>query len=82
MPLPTRLRAAALALPFERPKLAVTAVFSGEGDFALRLDRAVERSRAVRIIEHQPQAEPARTEAVKRPEHPASELGPTLRRRV
>jgi hypothetical protein len=72
-PLHTRMRAAAMALPFERPKLAVTATING-GDFAERLDKAIERSRNSRngvVIEHQPAIE-----------HPASELGATLRRRV
>lgn len=46
LPLATRLRAAAQALPFEHPKLAVTAVF-GESDFAACLDGAVKRSAQV-----------------------------------
>ena len=37
-----RMRAAGLALPFERPKLAVTAVVS-EQDFATVLDRRLKR---------------------------------------
>ena len=45
-----RLRAAIEALPFEFPKLAVTAHI--DGDFGARLERAVEHSR--KVIEHHP----------------------------
>ena|SRR5215468_4891067 len=51
LPLLTRIRAATAALPHEHPKLAVTAVIN-EGDFAVQLDRAVERSR--KVIEAKP----------------------------
>ena len=54
LPLNTRLRAATAALPHEHPKLAVTAVVN-EGDFAVQLDRAVERSRSA-MIEAKPMA--------------------------
>jgi hypothetical protein len=69
-PTSTRLRAAGLALPFELPKLAVTAIVSNQEDFASRLDRSIERANAVRmlsapnIIEHRSR------------EHDPSELRP------
>ena len=51
LPLPTRMRAAATALPFEFPKLAVTASFNGEA-FADKLEKAFQRS--AKVIEHEP----------------------------
>ena len=54
VPLSVRMRAASIALPYEKPKLAVTAMVSGE-DFATMLDKAIERSgTATKQIEHQP----------------------------
>jgi hypothetical protein len=72
VPLSVRMRAASIAIPFELPKLAVTAVLSNQDDFATRLDRALDRSaKEMRmlpgpIIEHHHSSE-----------HPASELRPT-----
>ena len=51
LPLSTRMRAAATALPFEFPKLAVTASFNGEA-FADRLEKAF--SRSAKVIEAEP----------------------------
>jgi hypothetical protein len=53
IPLSTRMRAAIAAIQFEHPKLAVTASIQA-GDFADQLDRAVERSRRVLMIEAKP----------------------------
>jgi hypothetical protein len=50
LPLPTRMRAAIAALPFEVPKLAVTAVVS-EQDFATLLDQRLKRMEAMRADE-------------------------------
>jgi len=53
-PTSVRMRAASVALEFERPRLAVTAVL-GSDDFAERLDRAIARSGAApKIIEARP----------------------------
>ena len=51
MPLSVRMRAAVEALPFEHPKLAITASFNG-GDFAAQMEKAFQRS--AKVIEHEP----------------------------
>jgi hypothetical protein len=45
----TRIRAAALALPFESPKLQVTGYVNDGATFAQALDRAIARSQAGRV---------------------------------
>jgi hypothetical protein len=46
VPLPVRMKAAAIPIEYELPRLAVTAMVDG-GDFAAQLDQAIERSRRV-----------------------------------
>jgi hypothetical protein len=58
IPLPVRMRAAIAALPFEYPKLAVTAMVT-EQDFAAALDRRLEQMRRIeaeqaKLIEAKP----------------------------
>jgi hypothetical protein len=48
-PLSIRMRAAALAIPYESPKLAVTALLHDEVSFAAALDRAISRSREGKV---------------------------------
>jgi hypothetical protein len=48
-PIHRRLRAAIAALPFEHPKLAVTATVSTEG-FAAKLEAMMERSRMAAVL--------------------------------
>jgi hypothetical protein len=64
-----RMRAASLAIPFEHPKLSAAQLVHYDGTWAERLDKAVARSEAARVvngagskprvIEHQPQPKPS-----------------------
>jgi hypothetical protein len=59
LPLSIRLRAASIAISFELPKLAVTAVLNNQEDFATRLDRCIARAKEMRmlpgpVVEHSP----------------------------
>jgi hypothetical protein len=58
-PTPVQLRAAAIAIQFESPKLTATAASSMDGEhFAAMLERAIARSQAPLTIEHQPAERP------------------------
>src|SRR6516164_8013072 len=50
VPLPVRMRAAMACLPFETPKLAVTAQIT-EQDFATLLDRRLKRIEEMKLLE-------------------------------
>ena len=50
LPISTRMRAAGLALPFEKPKLSVTAVVNEVEDFASALDRRIARAKELRQL--------------------------------
>lgn len=52
-PTGVRLRAAQIAIEYERPRLAMTALIDG-ADFRSRLDRAIARSKSTKLIEHSP----------------------------
>jgi hypothetical protein len=62
-PLSVRMKAAIAALPFEHPKLAVTAVIEGGADFAARLERAVGRSAKVLELRRSDQPAPGVADA-------------------
>jgi hypothetical protein len=56
-PMARRLKAASIAIQYESPKLAVTAVVDGSDSLAARLNRAIERSarvEAYRLIQAAP----------------------------
>ena len=56
-PMARRLKAASIAIGYESPKLAVTAVVDGSDSLAARLNRAIERSarvEAYRLIQAAP----------------------------
>jgi hypothetical protein len=58
-PMARRLKAASIAIQYESPKLAVTAVVDGSDSLAARLGRAIERSarvEAYRLIQAAPTA--------------------------
>ena len=46
VPLPVRMKAAAIAIEYEHPRLAITATLNS-GDFADQLEQAVKRSRMI-----------------------------------
>jgi hypothetical protein len=76
------LRAASTAIEYERRRLAVTVVMDC-GDFADRLDRAIEKSGLgqAKLIEHQPTAPKAPTEPVVTPAQMNARFS-TMRRRA
>jgi hypothetical protein len=49
VPLHTRMRAASIALPFESPKVGITAYVHEAGSFAEALEKAIQRSREGRV---------------------------------
>ena len=51
VPLPTRIKCAIAALPFESPKLIAQTLITNE-EFGYLLDRAIERSNGARVINH------------------------------
>ena len=62
-----RMRAAAIAIEYERPRLAVLATIGGQ-DYADRLELAIKNSgRGPKMIEAQPQPVPTQVEQVAEP---------------
>jgi hypothetical protein len=74
-PMMRRMKAAIAALPYEHPKLAVTAVVDGTEDLGARLSRAIQRS--AKVIElramapvapsYQPTAQEVSSNSMRRP---------------
>ena len=58
VPLPVRMRAAAIAIEYERPSLKAMALVVDGGDFAQRLEAAIERSGITKFIEHRVEEKP------------------------
>jgi hypothetical protein len=54
LPLSVRMRAAGMAIAYEFPKLAVTAILPPEQDFAARLEQRVRHTRQMKLIEAKP----------------------------
>ena len=76
VPLPVRMRAAMAALPFETPKLAVTALVDGSA-LGEALERAIKRSG--KVIEHQAiKAMLAQPEQVEREPTPQADPSPSV----
>jgi hypothetical protein len=72
LPLHTRMRAAMAALPHEVPKLSASTLVTYDGDFAKRLDLAIERANGhAKLIEGKVVESPSPEGS---PQHPASEL--------
>jgi hypothetical protein len=75
VPLSVRMKAASIAIEYERPSLKATAIVPMGGDFAARLERAIERSNGgsrlpatqLKTIEHAPaELRPGPTSATER----------------
>jgi hypothetical protein len=77
VPLPVRMKAAAIAIEYELPRLAVTATVDA-GDFAVQLDQAVERSRKVSMIEGKPTIEGNVASEASETKRPLSNGKPTI----
>jgi len=58
LPLTTRMRAMISALPFETPKLAVSALVDSTKDFATLLDQRIAKYQRMKLLEQKPIAPP------------------------